>query len=86
MELRLTSSFDREYRKLRKGNPQLQKLVEKQLGQLQKNPQHPSLRLHKIRGAKYWSISVDMSLRMLVILEKNVIVVFSIGKHEDVYL
>ncbi|KKU99461.1 MAG: hypothetical protein UY33_C0031G0001 [Candidatus Amesbacteria bacterium GW2011_GWA1_48_9] len=52
---------------------------------LLENPRHPSLRLHKYHGKEWWSVSVDMSIRVLVSFEADYIVVFHIGKHEDVY-
>lgn len=85
MELRFTKSFEREYKKIVKGNEVLQKKVRKQLAILKNNANHPSLRLHKLGSSKYWSISIDTSIRVLIILEKQWIYVYHIGKHEDVY-
>ncbi|KKU91923.1 hypothetical protein A3H89_01850 [Candidatus Amesbacteria bacterium RIFCSPLOWO2_02_FULL_48_11] len=85
MELRLTASFKREYSKITRGNRDLKKKVFKQLRLLLENPRHPSLRLHKYHGKEWWSVSVDMSIRVLVSFEADYIVVFHIGKHEDVY-
>lgn len=85
MELRFTPSFEREYKKIIRGNEVLQRKVSKQLSLLVKNANHPSLRLHKLGSSKYWSISIDTSIRVLVILEKQRIYVYHIGKHEDVY-
>jgi len=85
MELRFTKSFDEEYRKITKGNTQLKKRVKKQLQFLQTYAQHPSLRLHKLASSNYWSITIDKSIRVLLIIEKQWIYVYHIGKHEDVY-
>ncbi len=85
MELRFTHSFEVEYKKCVKGNQTLQNKVSKQLLLLQKDIHHPSLRLHKLEASEYWSISIDKSIRMLVIVEKNWIYIYHIGKHEDVY-
>ena len=85
MELRLTASFKREYSKITRGNVSLKKKVFKQLRLLLENPRHPSLRLHKLQGEEWWSISIDMGIRVLVSFETDCIVVFHIGKHEDVY-
>ena len=85
MELRFTTSFEREYKKIVKGNEVLQRKVRKQLALLAKNANHPSLRLHKLGSSKYWSISIDPSIRVLIILERQWIYVYHIGKHEDVY-
>lgn len=49
-----------------------------------KNPFHPSLRLHKLKGKLdgLWSISVDMKYRIIFKpLENGVILFVSIGMH-----
>ena len=85
MELRFTTSFEKEYRKIIRGNDPLKKKVAKQLDLLRLHTNHPSLRLHKLAGGLYWSISVDASVRILLIMEKDWIWVYHIGNHEDVY-
>jgi mRNA-degrading endonuclease YafQ of YafQ-DinJ toxin-antitoxin module len=85
MELRFTKSFEIEYRKIIKGNAILQKKVRKQLQLLQSKSNHPSLRFHKLSSGRFWSISIDKSIRVLIILEKKWIYVYHIGKHEEVY-
>jgi len=85
MEIHFLESFEKEYRKITKGNPRLQAQVQKQLWLVRKNLKHPSLRLHKLKSTDYWSISIDSSIRVLVVLKKEDIYVTHIGKHEDVY-
>lgn len=85
MELRFTTSFDAEYKKIIKGNAPLKKKIKTKLELLQANINHPSLRLHKLAGGLFWSISIDKSIRSLIIIEKEWIYVYHIGKHEDVY-
>ena len=85
VQLRLTKSFDKEFVKITKGNLSLKKKVVKQLDILIKNPQHPSLSLHKLSGEKYWSISISKSIRILLLFKKEAICVYHIGKHENVY-
>jgi mRNA-degrading endonuclease YafQ of YafQ-DinJ toxin-antitoxin module len=85
MELRFTKSFDLDYIKLTKGNRILQKRIRKQFHRLRQQTNHPSLRLHKIQSSRYWSISIDKSIRVLLIFEKELIYIYHIGKHEDVY-
>lgn len=53
----------------------------------EKNPFHPSLRLHGLKGklGRYWSISVNMNYRIIFEYKENGDVLFlSIGKH-DIY-
>ncbi len=51
-----------------------------------KNPLHPSLRLHPLKGKLkgLWSISVSMQYSIIFQLEEEDIVFISIGKH-DIY-
>lgn len=83
MRLRFTRSFESEYKKIVKNNATVDKKIRKQLTLLQKNINHPSLRLHKV--GPYWSISIDKSIRILIIIEEQWIYVYHIEKHEDVY-
>lgn len=85
MELRLTGSFDDEYRKIIKGNSRLEKQTLKQLSVIKKNINHPSLRLHKLHNSNYWSVSVNESIRILLMIEDQFMTVYHIGKHEDMY-
>ncbi len=85
MELRFAKSFEAEYKSITKGNDPLCRKIRKQLVLLQKSPAHPSLRLHKLGSRRFWSISVDKSIRILLLFEKEWIWVYHVGKHEDVY-
>lgn len=85
MELRFTTSFDAEYKKIIKGNNLLKRKIGKKFELLQMNVNHPSLRLRKSPGGLYWSVSIDKSIRVLIMIEKDWIAVYHIGKHEDVY-
>ena len=77
--------------KAKRENPRLFQKIRKQLVFFQQNPNHPSLRLHKLSGSKLdtWSISVDMSYRLLFYYRKTKTqmraVFFDFGKHEEVY-
>lgn len=84
MNILFSKSFNQEYQKLIKHNRRLQRKILKQLEILEFNPNHPSLRLHKLISSKYWSISIDKSLRIIVMIKQHIILCH-IGKHEDVY-
>ena len=85
MQLQFTKTFDAEYAKIIRSNASLKQKIKKQLQLLLDNPKHPSLRLHKIQSSKCMSISVNKSVRILCMIKKDVITVFHVGKHEDVY-
>jgi len=46
---------------------------------------HPSLRIHKIKGVDYYSVSVDMKIRILYEKDSNMIRLIEIGNHDEVY-
>lgn len=56
---------------------------------LEVNPQHPSLRLHKLQGrlCEFHSISINLEYRMIIdfIINENEIIPIDIGTHGDVY-
>lgn len=85
MILVTSKEFDTELTKLLKRNPLIQKRIVKTLHILQYKPDHPSLRLHKLVGSNYYSISVTMSLRIICHFGSTYITLLKIGKHEDVY-
>jgi len=63
----------------------------KQLKLFQLQPDHPSLRLHKLSGKleDTWSISITRAVRMVfyyrIVLKEKRAVFISIGTHDDVY-
>ncbi|MBI4065484.1 plasmid stabilization protein [Candidatus Gottesmanbacteria bacterium] len=85
MNLVPSQRFYRDLGKLEKKNERLQKAIGKTMGLLQDNPNHPSLRLHKLSGQSVYSISVTMSIRMLIAFRGDDIHLLRIGTHEDVY-
>lgn len=60
--------------------------IKKQLSLFQKQPKHPSLRIHKLTGKlkNSWSISVDMKHRM-IFYSNDSYYFFDIGTHDEVY-
>lgn len=72
-----------------KKHPELRPRYFKTLLLLERNPRHPSLRLHALRGrlAGLHSVSISMRYRITLELElrKREIVFVNIGSHSDVY-
>ena len=60
--------------------------IKKQLHLFQLNPQHPSLRLHKLKGdlKDVWSISVTKSFR-IIFEDSNTYYFFDMGEHTYIY-
>lgn len=78
------------YKKLqfiKKKDKKLYKKIVKQLDLFEQDPKHKSLRLHKLTGEveNTWSISIDMSLRMVYIEKEDSYYFIKIGTHDQVY-
>lgn len=87
MNIRLDSKLKKELEKIQKNNPQLSKRIEKQLALFVINPQHPSLRVHKLSGElkNIWSISISKGIRMTYLQNGDEVYLFDIGTHDEVY-
>lgn len=85
MKLVICQRFDQDLKRLIKNNRQYQNKVRKTLKLLNINPVHPSLRLHKLGGQNNYSISVDMSVRIIIHFEEEMVFLLRIGRHEQVY-
>jgi len=82
MKLLFTKLFDRDYEKLPRT---IQKQCDKQLLTLLKNPQHPSLRISKIRGFKnIWEGRITKGYRFTFQIFKDIYLIRRIGKHNEV--
>lgn len=48
---------------------------------------HPSLKLHKLKGElnEYYAISVEYDLRIILEISSDKITLINIGPHDDVY-
>lgn len=84
--IKLSPDLYKKLQKIKKKDSQLFKKIQKQLAIFKKNPQHRSLRLHKITREveNVWSISIDRSIRMLYI-DEEAIYFFELGTHDEVY-
>lgn len=85
MILIASNRFDNSLKKMLTKNPLFRKKVAKCLKLLAANPKHPLLRLHKLSGKENYSISVDMSVRIILHLEKDRAFLLRIGTHDQVY-
>lgn len=87
MDVVISPDLNKELKKIKNRDKQLSQKIEKQLILFQQNHSHPSLRVHKLTGSlsNCWSISIDMNIRMLYILNNNEAYFFDIGTHDQVY-
>lgn len=81
----LSKKFVKNLSKLKAINPEYEHKVGKALKNFAHDPGISSLRLHKISASEDYSISVDMSIRIIIFREGDKTYLLDIGKHEDVY-
>lgn len=88
-DLIFTDSYKKHARRFAKKHPELAEQYKKALKLLHKNPYHPSLRLHRLKGnlKGLHSVSINLSYRIsleLLITEQEIILI-NIGSHDEVY-
>jgi mRNA interferase RelE/StbE len=82
MKIRRTDRFKRDYQKL---PSDIQKRVDQKLRFLLRDPRHPSLRVHKLRGVEgLWEFSVTMNHRVMFEIEGKYYVLLGVGPHRIV--
>lgn len=87
MKYHISKDLITKLRKLKRKDKRLVELIAKQLKSFAVNENYPSLRNHKLGGGMdgYWSISVNMSIRMIYFIENDEAYFINIGTHEEVY-
>ncbi len=91
MKIDFSPNCQKALRNIKSRDSQLFERISKQLFLFQRSPNHPSLRLHKLKGnlQESWSISISSSHRMVFYYrkaEKETRAVFIfIGTHKEVY-
>ena len=87
-EIVYTDSYLKRAKKFIKNHPELISQYEKTLKVLEINPNHPSLKLHKLHGklAGLHAVSINISYRISIYLyiEKDKIIPVDIGSHDVV--
>lgn len=88
-ELVFPESYNRRATRFLGRHPELRQQYRKTLELLALNPQHPSLRLHALRGrlAGLHSISINLSYRITIelLVGESEIVLINVGDHDAVY-
>ncbi len=84
-----TDSYIKRASKFVKKHPDLISQYQKALKLLEIDPNHPSLRLHPLKGKlkNLYSVSINISYRITLeffITEKEIILV-NVGHHEEIY-
>ena len=88
-EILYTDSYLKRAKKFIKKHPEVVSQYEKTLKLLEINPNHPSLRLHKLHGklSELYSVSINISYRISIIflIEDDKIIPIDLGSHDEVY-
>jgi mRNA-degrading endonuclease YafQ of YafQ-DinJ toxin-antitoxin module len=88
-EIVYTHSYIRKAKKFIKKHPVILSQYEKTLKLLEINPNHPSLRLHKLQGklSELYSVSIYISYRISLdfIINDDQIALIDIGIHDEIY-
>lgn len=84
-----TKTYDRKLARFNKRHPDLLQKYFKTILLLGDNPQHPSLRLHKLKGQlqQFQSVSINMQYRIMIdfIIKDDVVYLLDIGEHNEIY-
>ncbi len=84
-----TPGYNKRAAKFLKKHPQLYSQYGKTLKLLEVDPYHPSLRIHKLKGAlsELHSVSINMSYRITLqmIIQDGNLVLIDVGGHDDIY-
>ena len=87
--LLITEQYERRAARFLKRHPELRLQYLKVLQLLEANPQHPSLRLHPLKGklSGLHSVSVNLSYRITLelIIEEHQVIPVNVGSHDEVY-
>jgi len=78
MRSHATRSFWAAYERLPAAT---RRLADKQIRLWRENPRHPSLRFRRV--GRYWSARVSQEVRVLGVLDGDVVVWFWIGSHDE---
>ncbi|MBF9018407.1 MULTISPECIES: type II toxin-antitoxin system RelE/ParE family toxin [unclassified Oceanispirochaeta] len=84
-----TESYEKSVSKFIKKHPKLINQYSKTLQLLELNPNHPSLRLHRLKGnlSELHSVSINMTYRITIefIIQEDQIIPIHVGTHDEAY-
>ena len=85
----ITASYEKKLKRFLKKHPEVLERYAKAMVLLERDPWHPSLRLHKLKGRlrEYHAISITLSYRVVIdlVIEDENIIPLDIGTHDEVY-
>lgn len=88
-KLLVTVHYEKKLALFKTAHPDLIKTYAKTILLLAKNPAHPSLRLHKLKGglSDFYSVSINMKYRIILdfLVQGDQILLIDIGSHGEIY-
>ncbi|EKD53330.1 MAG: Plasmid stabilization system [uncultured bacterium] len=81
----ITPNFEDDIKNFVSSHPELKEKLIKSLKELLSDPDHPSLRTHKLGNNSEWSISIDMATRIIFDIKGDEIILIRLGPHDEVY-
>ncbi len=87
MKIKYHKVFKKHFKKRVATNPKLVKKFQKRLELLISDPQNPILKDHRLIGSlkEYRSFAVTGDVRVVYKIKRNVIYLYDIGSHNQVY-
>lgn len=82
-----SNPFKKSFKKVISKKPDAVFVLIQKLFLLSDDINHPSLKLHKLKGelSNYYAISVEYDLRIIFEIEGDKIVLINVGPHDEVY-
>jgi len=84
-----TDSYLKRASKFAKRHPDLLSQYEKTLKILERDPHHPSLRIHALKGKLQglYAVSINISYRITLefFFSESEIILVNVGRHDEVY-
>jgi mRNA-degrading endonuclease YafQ of YafQ-DinJ toxin-antitoxin module len=77
--------FRRMLKKYLRKNPRLKEKVKQVYKDLRNPTKHKQLKLHKIGQPNKWAVAINYSDRISFQIEKECIILYKIGSHNNVY-
>lgn len=88
-KLLVTAHYEKKLALFKIAHPKLINTYIKTISLLAKNPGHPSLRLHKLKGelSDFYSVSINMKYRIILdfLVQGDQILLIDISGHGEIY-
>ncbi|HEX5152436.1 MAG TPA: type II toxin-antitoxin system mRNA interferase toxin, RelE/StbE family [Parafilimonas sp.] len=86
-KIEFSNPFKKSFKKTVSKNADVAFAVMQKLFIMSQEINHPSLKLHKLKGAlsNYYAISIEYDLRIILEISDDKIILVDIGTHDEVY-